>query len=881
MIYAKPFPNPTSRARHASSAPLLAVISFAIAVAAAPCAAQSVILQEPDFSGLFTITDPARAPVLRDAARGWTYFSAGNVEGVAFDQWLFRVGDSGLADSQWRLPSDFQITDQYVAPDGSPVVRAYVKNSPTFEQRWYRLPRESVGRVTPIEVSTTSELPPRDAGPPLQDTGLSATNPRLLPQPDRSVIAFEVAVGTAPAYNVTTTLRKRDGRGTERWSHAVSGQVRNLATDAAGNVYILGEAVAIGGRTASLTRIRADGGIDNTWNPVIDATQSASILRAVNDRMVVAGANGGGAPAYRLTTFDLITGRKLVERFSRYPIGAIAEDGSAVSASADGHWATLDTTRSDEAGDRVSVTRVGGNGTFLTSVAWRGGYVVGGNFRYWFDGQLYSNIMRVDEAFRPDPAWVPVVTDPVGALAVDREGRLLAASNSASGLQARIQRFHPDGALDGSWQPVINGDVYKLLAATDGVLFVGGAFSAVNGVPRNSLARFAASGSLDMEWASQPTWPVMQPVRWGQFGRDGVYRILDAGNDGILFSWEDGEMNGSTSGVRRLTGNAFGNELPLPRGILAAAASRRAAHTMLRDPKTGDIYALADAWTITSGTTRGTAMIRLVSPGMTIDPAWTTLAGENGRQFAGFAQQSDSHVYACRGQLSVELRRFDKATGREDPNWRSEDTYLCGANLVEQRENGVTLVSADGLGQLLQFSATARNAPRTVVEYYAHQARRFFMTGRPAEIATLDAMPTGFVRTGMSFAAETALVRDSDPARTPVCRFFASSQAGGSNTHFYGSESECTLLKRFPALRYEGFDFRAGVPGAGGACPPALPSPVYRLFNQAIAGNDGNHRYVVSEDRRQEMTAAGWVDEGVAFCSATVIDSRPLADLLR
>ena len=117
-----------------------------------------------------------------------------------------------------------------------------------------------------------------------------------------------------------------------------------------------------------------------------------------------------------------------------------------------------------------------------------------------------------------------------------------------------------------------------------------------------------------------------------------------------------------------------------------------------------------------------------------------------------------------------------------------------------------------------------------------------------------------------------------DATRTPICRFYAPPDAGGSNTRFYGREADCTLLKRFAALRYEGFDFRAGVPTSG-TCPAALPAPVFRLFNNAVASNNGNHRYVVSAARRAEMLAAGWVDEGVAFCATGAVDSRPLPQI--
>lgn len=303
---------------------------------------------------------------------------------------------------------------------------------------------------------------------------------------------------------------------------------------------------------------------------------------------------------------------------------------------------------------------------------------------------------------------------------------------------------------------------------------------------------------------------------------------------------------------------------------------------MMRDPANGAIYAIASAWQIPPvGSQRGSALIRLQSPAMTVDTAWTTFAGEYGRQFTGFAYQTDSHVYVCRGYVNADVRRIDKATGREDPDWSSDETYLCDANAVERGSDGTSLVLSWWYGgSAVRFSTTARNEARSVVEYYSRDSKRFFITGRPGEIAQLDAMPASFSRTGMQFAASTALVRISDDASMPVCRFYAAPAAGGSNTHFYGRDSDCTMLKRFAALRYEGYDFRAGIP-AGGACPSTQAMPVYRLFNQQSASNNGNHRYVVSEARRNEMKAAGWADEGIAFCTSSATDSKPLVEITR
>ena len=508
-----------------------AVVNVALGACIVPSAGQSLVMQEPDFDGMFTVDYVPQAPVMRDLARGWTYFvGPGNADGVVFSQRLFRVSDAGIPDGQWRLPSDFKITDQYLAPDGAPIVRAAVLNGPVYESRWYRLRPESIGQITPAEISSMAELPPRDA----IRLDLPSFGTFRLRQGDGTSIAIEVIVGQPPAYTPIKFLRKRNASGDELWSHVIGGTPRNLATDARGNVYVLGESVSISGTTANLSRIRSDGRVDTTWSPNFNtASNVESTVRVMNDRIVVADVIRGSPSVNRLTTFDLVTGAKVVERYPQYVLGGIAEDGSTLSAHADGRWSVLDTRRNDEADDRISTARVGSPPLPRTSVRWRDGYVIGGNFVYWFDGQLYRNLMRVNASFRPDPTWTPSIDGAVAALAVDGQGRLIVGSNSASGQQAKLARFSSVGALDAGWHPVITGDVYKIYPSSDGMIFIGGAFSAIDGVQRQSLARFSADGLLDRDWASQPSWPRMEAVRWQQSGRDGTYQILDAGTDGV------------------------------------------------------------------------------------------------------------------------------------------------------------------------------------------------------------------------------------------------------------------------------------------------------------------------------------------------------------
>lgn len=162
------------------------------------------------------------------------------------------------------------------------------------------------------------------------------------------------------------------------------------------------------------------------------------------------------------------------------------------------------------------------------------------------------------------------------------------------------------------------------------------------------------------------------------------------------------------------------------------------------------------------------------------------------------------------------------------------------------------------------------NEDPTVVEYYVPALKRYFITGRKNEQAALDAQLQSFTRTGMRFAAKSSRYRDIP--EQPVCRMYASPDKGGSNSHFYGVGADCPTLNKLSGLKYEAFDFSVLKP-VNATCSAAAPNPVWRLFNNKVATNDGNHRYVVSAATKAAMIAQGWIDEGAVFCSTGVVDA--------
>ena len=163
-----------------------------------------------------------------------------------------------------------------------------------------------------------------------------------------------------------------------------------------------------------------------------------------------------------------------------------------------------------------------------------------------------------------------------------------------------------------------------------------------------------------------------------------------------------------------------------------------------------------------------------------------------------------------------------------------------------------------------------------VVEYYSAGLDHYFISAGTDEIALLDRNGNGdWRRTGQSMLG-WARQSDAPPGAVPVCRFYAS----GPNSHFYtGSQQECEYLrtlerdqraealargKPFLGWAFETIAFWAVVP-QNGQCPGTM-RPVYRAYNNRAEQMDSNHRFMIDTVQRDAMSA-GWVDEGVAFCS--------------
>ena len=155
-----------------------------------------------------------------------------------------------------------------------------------------------------------------------------------------------------------------------------------------------------------------------------------------------------------------------------------------------------------------------------------------------------------------------------------------------------------------------------------------------------------------------------------------------------------------------------------------------------------------------------------------------------------------------------------------------------------------------------------------VVEFYAPDQKKYFMTGRPNEIALLDSVPTLWQRTGQRFAAH----RTDAPVGADMCRFWANDGAT-LNSHFYSTlPSDCALIRAQPWARDEGIAMRAQdfIPTTLITPRPPLPIcpvdtvKVIRVFNKTTV----NHRYMTETLLARTALGTNWQNDGAVFCAA-------------
>ena len=129
-----------------------------------------------------------------------------------------------------------------------------------------------------------------------------------------------------------------------------------------------------------------------------------------------------------------------------------------------------------------------------------GAIYAGGEFTM-IAGLPQRYLARFDSTLAVDATFRPVLDGQVFAILPQADGRVVIGGSfsTINGVSRRlIARLNPDGSLDESFDPVFEGSEVRAIAVqSDGKIIVAGSFWRVDGVARAYIARLNANGALD------------------------------------------------------------------------------------------------------------------------------------------------------------------------------------------------------------------------------------------------------------------------------------------------------------------------------------------------------------------------------------------------
>lgn len=215
-------------------------------------------------------------------------------------------------------------------------------------------------------------------------------------------------------------------------------------------------------------------------------------------------------------------------------------------------------------------------------------------------GLARSGLARLLVDGTPDPSFAdPAIAGGVRALALQPDGRVLAAGNFATvgapSVQRRgLARFNADGTLDlGFADPNLDGNGRALALLPDGRVLLGGFYGAIgaNATPYAGLARLKADGTLDASFADpglgaafglavQPDGKILAigPFTAVGAGRQAARGLARINPDGTIDTgFRDPDINGTANAVLLQSDGKI-----LVAGAMSAVAGGIPAHGLAR-----------------------------------------------------------------------------------------------------------------------------------------------------------------------------------------------------------------------------------------------------------------------------------------------------------
>ncbi|MBV9787080.1 MAG: hypothetical protein JOZ51_02820 [Chloroflexi bacterium] len=298
--------------------------------------------------------------------------------------------------------------------------------------------------------------------------------------------------------------------------------IQAMALQADGKLLIGGSFSTNSMGRSALARLNADGSLDASFAPALSQDRSVHHMALqANGQLVITGsftsvdsvsrpglarlnADGSLDPA-----FDVGSGpNDWVMALAVQPDGKIVIGGLfwAINGVPRGHLARLN---ADGSLDTTFAASLNADDWIMAiAVQPTGKIVIGGYFTH-LDSVRTNSVARLLADGRVDPTFDAGdgPNDGVFALTTQPNGKLVigGAFTQMNGIARNgIARLNPNGALDSTFSPGsgANDWVKTLALQRDGKLVIGGQFTQVDGVPRAYLARLQANGALDTTFAA-------------------------------------------------------------------------------------------------------------------------------------------------------------------------------------------------------------------------------------------------------------------------------------------------------------------------------------------------------------------------------------------
>ncbi|PYK58592.1 MAG: hypothetical protein DME21_15385, partial [Verrucomicrobia bacterium] len=344
----------------------------------------------------------------------------------------------------------------------------------------------------------------------------------------------------------------------------VDGRVRSVALQPDQTIIFGGEFTTVNGINFNrVARLHPDGNLDSGFNPGAGADDVVMSVASQSDGKVLPGGaflnfdttsrnhlarlNADGSLDFGFDSGGGPNG--LVRAIATQADGKVLVGGdfTSINGTAAGHLARLSTDGSLDPDFNVGF---GANdAVYAITVQTNGQVLVAGKFT-GFNGGNFSRIARLDPDGSLDNNFNPGsgANGSVYSVAQQTDGKILVAGTftSVNGVgSTNLARLGPDGSVDRGFNAAWGADnaVYSVAVAADGKIFVGGAFTHLNGANLNRFARLNIDGSLDSSFDP------------GTGANGTVYSVVAQPDGALLIGGEFTQVNGlAREGIARIHG---------------------------------------------------------------------------------------------------------------------------------------------------------------------------------------------------------------------------------------------------------------------------------------------------------------------------------------